>query len=367
MDLFLLKIIAAFVILFETFSCGILPIFTINRFSGVIRERFLGISNSLSGGIFLSAGFIHLLGETEEVISSHLSTDFPLAYLCSALGFLFTFFIEKVVFSGVHSHAHSSDSNESISTDSLLRVKPNAGGEEGVNNYGSIPKRASDSDTNKSPSPTQKKRGIRKIFGKYFRLKTSTDTNEVSSNLTSPVAPGEEKTSPDTSSGSERVSRNVFGSLLLLLVLSIHSFTEGLALGVQMDLEKTTVVFAAIASHKWAESFALGSSFVRSNSPRKRLLLLVGIYSFMTPIGIGLGTTLTSLIHNDTATDLIEAFSGAFASGIFIYVAALDILAEEFDNPRDKWLKTFSCMVGFSLMTALFFAFGHDHDDSSIS
>ena len=51
---------------------------------------------------------------------------------------------------------------------------------------------------------------------------------------------------------------------ILALVLSIHSFIEGLALGVQSDVTQTTILLIAIASHKWIEAFAFGARYIFS-------------------------------------------------------------------------------------------------------
>jgi zinc transporter ZupT len=44
---------------------------------------------------------------------------------------------------------------------------------------------------------------------------------------------------------------------LLLIALSLHGFFEGIALGIQSELNGVFFLGAAILSHKWAEAFTL--------------------------------------------------------------------------------------------------------------
>jgi len=48
---------------------------------------------------------------------------------------------------------------------------------------------------------------------------------------------------------------------LLLIALSLHGFFEGIALGIQVELEGVFFLAIAIISHKWAEAFTLVKKF----------------------------------------------------------------------------------------------------------
>lgn len=67
---------------------------------------FLSLGNCFSGGIFISAGFLHMLHESVEGFSNlPFKTHFPLAMFFTVIGILLPFFIEKVVLGGHHDHA----------------------------------------------------------------------------------------------------------------------------------------------------------------------------------------------------------------------------------------------------------------------
>jgi zinc transporter ZupT len=60
--------------------------------------------------------------------------------------------------------------------------------------------------------------------------------------------------------------------LLLTIVLSVHSFIAGMALGVQESAAAAVPTLIAIVAHKWVEAISLGVSVVRV-TPDRRILL----------------------------------------------------------------------------------------------
>ena len=71
-----------------------------------LSPSLLSLGNCFSGGIFISAAFLHMLQESVEGFSTlPLKTHFPLAMFCTVLGILIPFFIEKVALGGNHDHA----------------------------------------------------------------------------------------------------------------------------------------------------------------------------------------------------------------------------------------------------------------------
>ena len=106
MNVIAFKTIAAISVFLEMLCCGLAPLWVMKRFGAYseLRDRILSISNAFSGGIFLSSGFVHLLAESQDTLHHELATDFPVAILLCCASFYFVFFIEKIVFAGVHSH-----------------------------------------------------------------------------------------------------------------------------------------------------------------------------------------------------------------------------------------------------------------------
>jgi zinc transporter ZupT len=67
--------------------------------------------------------------------------------------------------------------------------------------------------------------------------------------------------------------------LLLTIVLSVHSFIAGMALGVQESSAAAVPTLIAIVAHKWVEAISLGVSIVRVTPDRRVLLRYAPVYA----------------------------------------------------------------------------------------
>ena len=97
MSLFEIKIIAALAILAVGVVGGIIPLLAARHDTS---RRFLSLGNALAGGIFLGAGFIHLLPEAGEALEGVV--DYPLAPLLAAVGVVALLLIDRVLFEAGH-------------------------------------------------------------------------------------------------------------------------------------------------------------------------------------------------------------------------------------------------------------------------
>ena len=150
-------------------------------------------------------------------------------------------------------------------------------------------------------------------------------------------------------------------SLVLVLALSMHAVFEGIALGLTKDYSATLNIMLALLCHKVAASMSLGSSitknFVENDEKRKGIFLLL-IFAFATPCGIIIGLLLQEMDNS-----LIEVAFNSFAGGTFIYIAASEVIVEEFSMPgRYKWVQYFTFLCGIAIITALWLLEG-DEDD----
>lgn len=124
-------------------------------------------------------------------------------------------------------------------------------------------------------------------------------------------------------------------SFVLLIALSTHAIFEGIALGLTKDLSSTINIMIALIIHKTAASMSLGISISKNFSEEdnsKGMLLLIS-FALATPIGIALGLVLQD------GNEMVEIIFSSFAGGTFIYIAASEVIVEEFSIPgRKKWL-----------------------------
>ncbi len=204
-----------------------------------------------AAGIFLGAGFIHMLGDANDTFGDILpQMDFPLAYLIAAIGFVTVLTIERVVF-------------------------------------------------------------------------------RAASTAQGPFA------------------------YILTVVLGFHSLIAGIALGVEDHAVLGMAIAIAIVAHKGAAAFALGTSFVKSGMARGRAWGLITTFSCVTPLGIAVGALLGNFLDHGSG-EVVEAVFDALAAGSFLYIAAIDIIHEEFGETHESHLPRLGALLaGLGLMALI--------------
>ena len=120
---------------------------------------------------------------------------------------------------------------------------------------------------------------------------------------------------------------------ILLIALSVHGIFEGIALGVMNTIKECSILFSAIILHKWAAAFALGISFYKSGTETDLFIKMIIIFTSFGPLGIIIG-----MIFSD-AGNLIKGIMLSISVGTFIYVAASEVIVEEFSLSKKANIK----------------------------
>lgn len=150
-------------------------------------------------------------------------------------------------------------------------------------------------------------------------------------------------------------SQNHLHSLpyMLAVILVIHSLIEGAALGVNATMATATIIFVAIIAHKGSESFALAVILNRSQLSLKSIIITVVVFALMTPLGIGLGTSLTTVLHSQTGAILTAGFN-AFAAGTFLYMSTLHHINHHHRiNEAESLLEFLFLVIGLVIMAVI--------------
>lgn len=140
-------------------------------------------------------------------------------------------------------------------------------------------------------------------------------------------------------------------ALLAWAMLSIHSVMLGAALGLAHYNSIIIMLFLAIITHKWAESFAIAVQLNKSSMSRNKNLVFFILFSLMTPLGIYFGWYFGHGVETNSVFDPILM---AASAGTFLYLGTLHglercVLVERCCNLRD-----FSfVIIGFSLMAGV--------------
>jgi zinc transporter ZupT len=108
--------------------------------------------------------------------------------------------------------------------------------------------------------------------------------------LASPESTGDVEVGATGSQDNGKFQRKaLFASLLVFLMLTVHSTFEGIVLGVSEDDEATIAILIAIISHKWVESLSLGIIMIKEDLRRLWFIVLIVAFSLLTPLGIMIG------------------------------------------------------------------------------
>ena len=159
-----------------------------------------------------------------------------------------------------------------------------------------------------------------------------------------------EKNNSNIEIGTENKNNHIFNPTssitpyILLIALSVHGIFEGIALGVMNTIRECSILFSAIILHKWAASFALGISFYKSGTEKELFIKMILLFTSFGPIGIIIG-----MIFSD-AGNLIKGIMLSISGGTFIYVAASEVIVEEFSLSKKTNIK-FLWFLGGGLLT----------------
>ncbi|KAF5840704.1 ZIP zinc transporter-domain-containing protein [Dunaliella salina] len=107
-------------------------------------------------------------------------------------------------------------------------------------------------------------------------------------------------------------------------------------------------LFFVFAAHKGLAAYALGSSVVESKASAKRFWSVILAFSLASPVGIFIGYALSSVSNSKGGAAL-----SALASGTFLYVAMMEVIPRELDDPHMRMPKMLTICVGFGLMSLL--------------
>ncbi|CAM8935074.1 unnamed protein product [Rhodiola kirilowii] len=120
-------------------------------------------------------------------------------------------------------------------------------------------------------------------------------------------------------------------SQVLELGIVVHSVIIGISLGASGDPSTVKPLFAALTFHQFFEGMGLGGCISKAKFKAGTIATMVLFFSLTTPIGIGIGIGISSAYNECSSTALIlEGIFNAASAGILIYMALVDLLAADF-------------------------------------
>ncbi|KAJ0960059.1 hypothetical protein J5N97_000174 [Dioscorea zingiberensis] len=159
---------------------------------------------------------------------------------------------------------------------------------------------------------------------------------------------------------SSELIRHRIISQVLELGIVVHSVIIGISLGASESPSTIRPLVAALSFHQFFEGMGLGGCIVQAKFKVRSMVIMVLFFSLTTPVGIAIGIGISSVYNENSPTALIvEGILNSAAAGILIYMALVDLLAADFMNPRiQNKLKlqigiNVSLLIGAGLMSLL--------------
>lgn len=206
-------------------------------------EYLVSLCLSLGGGVLLATCFAHLIPEVRESLIENLPDDYhhyPLTELVVCMGFFLVYFVEESVKHFVKKHKKRSKAKTKQHCDRLLQW------------------------TN----------------SQLTAVKSADDVNSVS------VDQGTGTPDCQIEQNNNEMSHvHNLRSLLIVLALSFHSVMEGLAIGLEENMENMGFLFLAVSIHECTILFCIGIKLVTSCSSLTNIILNIVVLTLVSPFG----------------------------------------------------------------------------------
>ncbi|XP_076264511.1 zinc transporter ZIP1-like [Rhynchophorus ferrugineus] len=341
-DLIIAKAVAMAVLGVSSFILGVIPL-KLTKLIGSFKSNdgdknlLLSLLLCFGGGVLLFTTFIHLQPEVRELFQSLEEQNkipdiglkgLPLSELCFCLGFFFVYLIEEVVHLFLDRKVHDEALHRSLSIRCSSRKTENM----------TIP---------------------RVTLNKFDDGNISYISNSNKELLNSQTTIDMDRHNGHSHHTLNDSLKNSFSGFLAVLALSFHAVFEGLAVGLESSVEKVWYLFAAIATHKLVIGFCVGVELVSSKTKTLLVLLYIGTFAVVTPLGIGIGIILSNLESNEQ--DITCIVLQGMAAGTLLYVVFFEVLARERDNRHSGIYQLLAILAGFFVMFGLQALTGHEH------
>ena len=134
--------------------------------------------------------------------------------------------------------------------------------------------------------------------------------------------------------------------------LSVHSFLDGLAIGLAFDVSTGTgmLVFVAVIAHDFADGMNTVSFILRQSDDRRRALRWLTVDAAAPLAGAIVGTAMS--VSEYTLGHLLALYAG-----FFLFMGATDLLPEAHRHP--SFPRVLLTIAGFGAILLVALAAGH--------
>jgi len=354
------KVLALFLMGSLTLAFGLAPIWLLSYFKGSLTnsrkrqvlDRSLSLMNCFVGGVFIATTLLHLLPEAREATEKYLEHaeievpgEFPVTEFTVLMGFFIIMFLEHFVMVLIHNHKNNNKKKEDKQEIMTSAESPDVTGDEGSVEAATAMKKSASITT------------ADQTEGKTVRLRTLSRSGSLALHGNYKIQEDEHHEQGPAHGHSHGIAPDELASLrsfMLLLAIGIHTIFEGLAIGLQHSANIVWNLFIAIIIHKLIIVFSLGFSFAENLKHKRNAILFIVIFSFLSPVGIAIGTCLMAgdPEGQSLGLDVTNGILQGVSTGTLLYCSFFEILMGEVGSDHSL-LKVFLIVLGFVLMTLL--------------
>ncbi|XP_011100402.1 zinc transporter 8 [Sesamum indicum] len=133
---------------------------------------------------------------------------------------------------------------------------------------------------------------------------------------------------------TDRLRHRVISQVLELGII-VHSVIIGIALGASESPKTIRPLIAALTFHQFFEGIGLGGCITQAKFNTRAVAIMALFFSITTPMGIAVGIGISNIYSETSPTALIvEGVFNAASAGILIYMALVDLLSADFMSPK---------------------------------
>ncbi len=136
---------------------------------------------------------------------------------------------------------------------------------------------------------------------------------------------------------------------VMVITLSIHAAIAGITLGSSELFSLVSILFIAIVAHKGFETFAFVINIYRRIGRNWILIILLFIFSLITPLGIFVGM-LSNTILPSSLNNLPTAYFSAIAAGTFLYIGTAHSYHLKNQDSYQQYIRFIATLTGILLM-----------------
>ncbi|KAL1560876.1 zinc transporter 8-like [Salvia divinorum] len=141
--------------------------------------------------------------------------------------------------------------------------------------------------------------------------------------------------SEESDSDDSELLRHRVISQVLELGIVVHSVIIGIALGASQSPSTIKPLIAALTFHQFFEGIGLGGCISQAKFNVRAVATMAVFFSLTTPVGIAIGIGIANIYSETSSTALIvEGVFNSASAGILIYMALVDLLSADFMSPR---------------------------------